>query len=781
MQRPRLVTALLAVVGVIPASCLTVLPAHAQQGASVTQAALPSAPGGAAPCPWVRSSAEPADRARLLLSKMTLDDKIGMIHGTARPLQAYGPVHAGQVAANPRLCIPALSPTDGPAGVGNNKTGVTQLPAPVALGATFDRTLATRYGQVIGAETRGKGANYALGPGIDLTRDPRAGRAFENFGEDPVHVGQMGAAEAKGIQSQGVLAVAKHLGAYTQETGRNTSHASATVDERTLNELYIAPFEALVEAKVASVMCSYNQVNNVHACNNGYLMNQVLKGRIGFSGFVISDWFGMHASTASANAGLDLQMPDSCYYDKRLRQGLAEGKVSVQRLDDMVTRILTPMFAHGLFDRAPSGSPTAKVTNPQHAAIARRVAADSMVLMKNDGVLPLKPSTHRIAVIGSAAGRNVLASGGGSAHVIADSITTPLQGISRRAAKNNAQVTYYGGILPAQAAKQAANADVAVVVVKSYSSENKDQRHTKLSLVDRNLIEATRKANPRTVVVLNTGSAVDLPFADRVPALISAWYPGQEYGTALASVLFGDVNPSGRLPVTFAASPAHLPAAAKERFPGGRHDEGLAIGYRWYDKQKITPAFPFGHGLSYTKFTYSGLSVGSASADGSIPVSVEVSNAGNRPGAVVPQVYVSQPARVAGPPKALADFTKISLAPGEKKRVTMKISARALSVFDTAKHQFVNLAGERTIFVGDSAAHLPLTGKVVVTRTTATSRPTPAPYPGQPTGNETRQEAAKDRRVCGAAGFMGGGIGFISYFGLPPFKQAVEKPTDAMM
>ncbi|GAB76626.1 beta-glucosidase [Austwickia chelonae] len=776
MPRPRLATALLAVVGIVPASCFTALPAQAQPSTTTQEA-----PAATTPCPWVGSSAAPVDRARSLLSHMTLDDKIGMIHGTARPLQAYGPVHAGQVAANPRLCIPALSPTDGPAGVGNNKTGVTQLPAPVALGATFDRMLATRYGQVIGAETRGKGANYALGPGVDLTRDPRAGRAFENFGEDPVHVGQMGAAEARGIQSQGVLAVAKHLGAYTQETGRNTSHASAIVDERTLNELYVAPFEALVEAKVASVMCSYNQVNNVHACNHGYLMNQVLKGRLGFSGFVISDWFGMHSSVASANAGLDLQMPDSCYYDKRLRQGLAEGKVSEQRLDDMVTRILTPMFAHGLFDRAPTGSPKAKVTNPGHAAVAHKVATDSMVLMKNDGVLPLKPSANGIAVIGSAAGRNVLASGGGSAHVIADKITTPLQGITRRAGKDKTPVTYYGGILPAQAAKYAAAADVAVVVVKSYSSENKDQRSTQLSLVDRNLIEATRKANPRTVVVLNTGSAVDLPFADRVPALVSAWYPGQEYGTALASVLFGDTNPSGRLPVTFAASPSHLPAAAKERFPGGRHDEGLAIGYRWYDKQRITPAFPFGHGLSYTKFTYSGLTVGAESADGSIPVSVDVTNTGSRPGAVVPQVYVGQPARIAGPPKALADFTKVTLNPGERKRVTMKLSARVLSVFDTAKHQFVNLAGERTVLVGDSAANLPLVGKAVVTRTTLTSRPTSAPFPGQSQSNENRAEAARDRRVCGAAGFMGGGIGFISYFGLPPFRQAVEKPTDAML
>ncbi|MBW3086980.1 Thermostable beta-glucosidase B [Austwickia sp. TVS 96-490-7B] len=711
---------------------------------------------------------------------MTVDDKIALVHGTARPLQAYGPTYAGQVAANPRLCIPALSPTDGPAGIGNNKTGVTQLPAPVSLGATFDRDLARRYGEVIGTETAAKGANHALGPGMDVTRDPRSGRSFENFGEDPTLVGQLGAAEIRGVQSRGVLATAKHLGAYTQETARNTALGDAKVDLRTLNELYLAPFEAAVDAKVASIMCSYNKVNGVHACNNGYLMNQVLKGRMGFPGFIISDWFGMHAALASANAGLDLQMPDSCYFDQRLRKGVSEGKVSSARLDDMATRIATAMFTAGLFDKKPTGSPDAPVSTPEHAQVARQVATDSMVLMKNDDVLPLSSAVKKIAVIGSAAGRDVIASGGGSAHVVADRVVTPLQGITARAEKAGASVTHYGGILPAAAAKTAGEADVAIVVARSWFSENKDQANTSLDLVQRNIIDAVAKANKRTIVVLNTGNPVDIPFVSSVSGMISAWYPGQEFGTALAAVLWGDANPSGRLPVTFAADPADLPAASKDRFPGGHHSEGLAIGYRWYDQQKKTPAFPFGHGLSYTGFRYADLQVGADRPDGSIPVSFTVTNTGKRAGAVVPQVYVGPAPGVSGPPRTLADFVKITLAPGESRRVSVTLSARSMAHFDVATKGFVEQAGARTVWVGDSSRQLPLSGHATVSSTKAVGAVTPEPSPNQPAGNETAAESAKDTMVCGAAGFMGAGVGLASFFGLPPsmFRQGVAAPTD---
>lgn len=406
-----------------PALFLALVPALAA-GVSVPAAA---AEDPAPACPWVGSDAPAAERAAQLLAAMTLDDKLQMVHGSAGILQPYGPTYAGQVKANPRLCIPALSPTDGPAGVGNGKTGVTQLPAPIALGATWDRALARRYGEVIGAETVGKGANYALGPGLDIARDPRAGRHFEDLGEDPDLIGQLALQESQGIQSQGSLSVAKHLAAYTQETGRNTAQGDAKVDERTLQELYLAPYEPLVAGGVDSVMCSYNKVNGVHACNDTYTMTQVLKGQLGFRGFTISDWFGMHASTASANAGLDLQMPDTCYYDKRLRAAINDKLVPQARLDDMVRRITTQMFERGLFDRKVTGTPDTRVTNDKNAKVAQDVAAAGMVLMRNtDGLLPLDPArTRSMAVIGSAAGRNTLGSGGGSAHVVADKVSTP--------------------------------------------------------------------------------------------------------------------------------------------------------------------------------------------------------------------------------------------------------------------------------------------------------------------------------------------------------------------
>ena len=741
--------------------------------------AVPAAVAAESPCPWVGSTAPSAERAAKLLAAMTLDDKIQMVHGTAAPLAPYGPVQAGQVAANGRLCIPALTATDGPAGIGNAATGVTQLPAPIALGATWDRDLARRYGAVIGEEARGKGANLALGPGIDIARDPRAGRHFEDLGEDPELVSELAVAETHGIQSQGVLATAKHLAAYTQETSRNTDAGDARVDERTLQELYLAPYEKLVAAGVDSVMCSYNKVNGVHACNDTYTMTQVLKGQMGFRGFTVSDWFGMHASVASANAGLDLQMPDACYYDTRLRTALAEKRVAPQRLDDMVTRIVTPMFERGVFDRPATGTPGARVTTTANAQVGRDVAAAGTVLLKNDGLLPRAPATTRsIAVLGSAAGRTALGSGGGSAHVIADRITTPLQALSAEAARTGASFTSYTGALPSVAADKARGADVAVVVVSKLMTESKDEWDLQLSLTDRLVLEAVTRANPNTVVVLDTGAPVDVSPARGAKALLSAWYPGQDYGTVLADLLYGRRNPSGRLPVTFPASQAQLPAAARDRFPGGDHAEGLAVGYRWYAQQGLTPAFAFGSGLSYTTFSYSDLVVGAEQADGSFPVSLTVRNTGSRAGSTVPQLYADQPAGVAATPRALKDFAKIELAPGGSRRVTLTVTARDLSHCDTSQDRWVRAAGDHALWVGDSSRDLPLRGTAHVAATTATSAATPPAPAGSTAGNETAGESVKDAFVCGAGGFMAGGVGLASYFGLPAQQQAVVAPTD---
>ncbi|MCH8612976.1 beta-glucosidase [Arsenicicoccus dermatophilus] len=759
-----------------PALFLALVPALAA-GVSVPAAA---AEDPAPACPWVGSDAPAAERAAQLLAAMTLDDKLQMVHGSAGILQPYGPTYAGQVKANPRLCIPALSPTDGPAGVGNGKTGVTQLPAPIALGATWDRALARRYGEVIGAETVGKGANYALGPGLDIARDPRAGRHFEDLGEDPDLIGQLALQESQGIQSQGSLSVAKHLAAYTQETGRNTAQGDAKVDERTLQELYLAPYEPLVAGGVDSVMCSYNKVNGVHACNDTYTMTQVLKGQLGFRGFTISDWFGMHASTASANAGLDLQMPDTCYYDKRLRAAINDKLVPQARLDDMVRRITTQMFERGLFDRKVTGTPDTRVTNDKNAKVAQDVAAAGMVLMRNtDGLLPLDPArTRSMAVIGSAAGRNTLGSGGGSAHVVADKVSTPLEALAAEAAHNGTTFSSYTGAIPAAAADKARGADVAVVVVSKLVSESKDEGDLLLSATDRAILDAVTKANPNTVVVVNTGAPVDLSPAATARAVLAAWYPGQSYGVTLADVLYGRTNPSGRLPVTWPASQDQLPAAARDRFPGGEHSEGLAVGYRWYAQEKKTPLGAFGSGLSYTTFDYSGLKVGAETADGSFPVTVTVRNTGSRAGSVVPQVYVDQPAGAPATPRALKDFAKVALAPGESRQVTMTLTTRDLSHWDVAQHRWVRSAGSYPVHVGDSAVDLRLHGAAKVDATTTTSPATPAAPKGTPEGNETAGESLKDTFVCGNGGFMAGGVGLASYFGLAPQPQAVVAPTD---
>lgn len=748
---------------------------------SVATAAVPGSdlvPTAANPCPWVGSTASPVERANALLRAMTLDDKIAMVHGTAGVLQAYGPTYAGQVAANARLCIPALSPSDGPAGVGNGQTGVTQLPAPINLGATWNRDLSRQYGQVVAAEDRAKGANMMLGPDLDIARDSRWGRFFETLGEDPTLIGEMAATEVGGIHSQGVLATAKHLAAYTQETGRNTD-ASSEVDERTLQEEYLAQYQPVVDAGVDSVMCSYNEVNGVHGCNDTYTMTQALKGQMGFQGFTVSDWFGMHASLASANAGLDLQMPDACYYGTRLRTLVDEGKVSTDRLDDMVRRITARMFAQGLFDRGVDGSPDARVTTDAHVAVGARVAAEGSVLMRNnDNLLPLGSSTHSIAVIGSAAGRNAIGSGGGSAHVIADQIVTPLQGIAREAKARGVSMSSYTGALPSVAADTARKADVAVVVVSKMLVESKDQDDLNLSLTDRLVLDAVTKANPNTIVVVNSGAAVDLSPAASARAMLWMGYPGQTFGTTLANMLWGSESPSGRLPFTWPADQSKTPTSDSRRFPGGHYDEGLSVGYRWYDQNDVASLGVMGSGLTYTSFDYSNLQVGGEQADGTIPVSFTVTNTGQRAGEVVPQLYADQTASAPATPRELKDFTKISLDAGESRTVTLQLTARDLSHWDVASHRWMRDAGDYAVHVGDNAEYLPLAGTAHVATGGATSDPTPAAPAGSTVGNETAAESVKDAFVCGNGGFMAGGVGLASYVGLPPAKQAVIAPTD---
>ena len=731
-------------------------------------AALAEAPPAAAradaiaadSCPWVRSTAPVAARVAQVVAAMTLEEKIGLVHGTG------GTPYAGYVPGVPRLCIPALKLHDGPGGVADGLTGVTQLPAPVAVAASWDTSLARVYGEVIGEEEWGKGANVNLGPTVNIVRDPRWGRAFEAFGEDPYLAGQIAAAEIRGVQGRGVLSQVKHWAVYNQETFRNTSADDVTIDRRALREIYMPQFEAAIRrGGASSVMCAYSTINGTWACENAYTQDTVLKGEWRFPGFVTSDWGATHSTEEAAGHGLDMQMPDTTYFASALAAAVTAGRVPPARLDDMVGRILTQMFRFHLFDRPQAGTPSSAVTSEQHAALARSVAEQGTVLLRNAGdLLPLDPAAIRsIAVIGPGGGQDALSGGGGSAAVVAPSVVTPFAALARRAG-SGVQVRYAPGTLPPngrlpavppgslapsaggghgltvqfydnmtlsgdpvatrldsvvgadwhdrppapgvnadrwsarwtgtltapvageyafsltsddgsrlwlngvqvidnwrdqapttetakvtlaagqivpieidfyqnaggdsigfgwrvpsgtslmdEATALARSSDVAVVFAGAFETEGADLADIDLPGEQNRLIGAVAAANPRTIVVLNTGSAVTMPWADSVAAIVEAWYPGQEDGDAIASVLFGDVNPAGKLPVSFPRRLADVPAASPDRWPGMdgrvRYSEGLLVGYRWYAAKGITPLYPFGFGLSYTTFRLAKLRV----------------------------------------------------------------------------------------------------------------------------------------------------------------------------
>jgi beta-glucosidase len=425
------------------------------QVGSLAAMALVAAGGGAAPaiapsaatadsCPWVHATAPIAARVSQVVAAMTLDEKIRLLHG------APGSPYVGYVPALPRLCMPALKLEDGPAGVADGMTGVTQLPAPVALAASWDTALARAYGAVIGAEEWGKGANVNLGPTVNIVRDPRWGRAFETYGEDPHLAGQLAVAEIRGVQGEGVLAQVKHWVAYNQETFRNTPADDVVIGRRALHEIYMPQFEAAVgRGGASSVMCSYSTIDGTWACENGYTQDSVLKGAWRFPGFITSDWGATHSTVAAANNGLDMQMPDTVYFGAALEAAVQAGRVPVSRLNDMVGRILTQEFRFGLFEREQTGGPSSVVTGDEHAALARRVAEQGTVLLRNQGgLLPLhRAAVHSIAVIGPGGAEDAMSGGGGSAAVVAPYVVTPFEGITKRAGAG-VEVRYAQGTLP---------------------------------------------------------------------------------------------------------------------------------------------------------------------------------------------------------------------------------------------------------------------------------------------------------------------------------------------
>jgi beta-glucosidase len=701
----------------------------------------------AAACgPWMNAQQTPAQRTSELLGAMSLGDKIQMVTGEGEfnPTTA-NPAAAGNIAANPALCIPALVLNDATSGVGDQQQLTTAFPDSIVLASAWDPPLAQQYGAALGREAFAKGVNVMLGPGVDIARNPLNGRNFEYAGEDPYLAGQAGAGIIHGIQSQHVIATVKHYALNDQETARTTDSSDAS--ERTIQEIDLPAFQAAVKAGVGSVMCSYNRINSVYACENPTMLHGVLDGQFGFSGFVMSDWGANHSTVASANAGMDMEMPGGVsnnpeYYGPALQTAVQSGQVSMATLNDMVRRIVYTMFRLGLFDHVPAegaGAAATPATNSDSIAMARKVAEEGTVLLKNgSGVLPLSGPGKRIAVIGPAAnsaGATLAEQGYGSGHVpefaYQPGVVSPLQSITSRAAQAGDVVTYADGDATDDAVAAASAADLAVVFVNDAEIEGADRPDLDVhsgtcsfadvlsptscsySPLDQNaLVSAVAAANPHTIVVIQSGGPVAMPWAGQVQGILENWFPGQVDGDAIAPVLFGDVDPSGKLPVTFPVKLSDDPLQTAAQYPGvtvpgdsvGPHSsysEGLLVGYRWYDARNIAPLFPFGYGLSYTTFRYSGIAVKRTGAGAS--VTFTVTNTGRRAGAAVGQVYVGAPASVGEPPKQLEGFRRVELHPGQSAAVTIPLGAMSFAHWDTTKHAWAVSGGTYQVMVGSSS------------------------------------------------------------------------------
>jgi beta-glucosidase len=655
--------------------------------------------------------AQAVARARQIVARMTLDEKISELHGV------HDATRYRMVPGVPRLGIPDLWMTNGPAGVGpggaSPQPPATAMPAPIALAATWDPELARTYGRIEAEETRSLGSLLFESPDINIARVPQGGRVFESFGEDPFLTGRIAVATIEGIQSTNIMANVKHYLANNQEADRHS--VNEVIGERALREIYMPAFEASIkEAHSASLMCAYPKVNGAFNCENDPLLNGVLKKEWGFDGFVLSDWGATHTTVPSALNGLDLEMPTGIYFDKELRKAVDAGEVPVSLLDEMLVRRLAKMIEFGDFGPQPKPQPIPVLA---HGAIARQIAAQGMVLLKNDGgLLPLDAASLKtVLVVGPYAVRPGTG-GGGSSHVIPLYTITPYDGLS---AELEARLTVMDGTDINAAADAAKRAQLVIVMVGDQDAEGRDQS-LELPAAQNELIKAIAKANPKTVVVVKSGSAVLMPWIDSVPVVLEAWYPGEEDGHAVADVLTGKVNPSGKLPLSFPRSVEDTLAANPEQYPGvngvAHYSEGLEVGYRAYTAHKITPLFPFGFGLSYTQFSFDGLKVSKQPGSANATVSFKVTNSGKRAGAEVAEVYLGFPAIDEGnePPLQLKAFSKVKLNPGESKTVELKLDTRAFSYWSEKAHAWTVAQGEFQVMVGDSSAHTPLKANLTI-------------------------------------------------------------------
>lgn len=702
--------------------------------------------------PWMNASLSPDERASLVLKEMTIDEKISLLHGTGMvglspmsPLAIHSNGGAGYTAGIPRLGIPPLQMSDAAYGVrmsGDNGRYSTALPSCVAGAASWDLQGGFEYGALLGRELRAQGYNMGLGGGVNLTREPRNGRTFEYMGEDPVLAGKMVASVIKGIQAQHVIGDIKHYAFNDQESGRNSINIH--IDKRAARESDLLAFEIGVEeSEPGAVMCSYNRLDGDYACENKYLLTDVLKKDWNFKNFVVTDWGGAHSTVKASAAGMDQEQPGWIFYGDALKTDVESGKVPKAEFDDHVRRILRAMFATGTVDNPPSRSVVDVLSGLK---IARELEEQSIVLLKNEGAqLPLDRSkVHSIAVIGPHADVGMI-SGGGSAQVdppAGNAImppgkgqtrwleavwfpTSPLESVRSKAA--GATVEFNSGADPAAAATLAKNSDVAIVFAYQWESEDMDLPSLSLPENQDDLISKVAQANPHTIVVLETGGPVTMPWVDKVSAIAEAWYAGSAGSDAVANVLFGDVNPSAKLPLTFPRSDADLPhptivkpPAASLVKPGPEpwkqiaaglapfqltYDEGVKVGYKWYDAENKPVLFPFGHGLSYTTFSYSNLRV----TPGKNPqVAFTLTNTGSRAGTEVAEVYTSLPASASEPPKRLVGWSKVQLKAGESKEVTVEVNPKYLSIYNVEQNGWQLLPGEYDFMVGGSSQNLPL-------------------------------------------------------------------------
>jgi len=687
----------------------------------------------------------PDDRADMVLKKMTLDEKIELMHGNGmenwgRPMPnaILSNGGAGFVFGVARLGIPMIQMSDAAYGVrdsAENGRYSTALPADIALAATWDVQAACEYDGLIGRELRAQGYNMSLGGGVNLTREPRNGRTFEYLGEDPILAGTMVGNRIKCEQAQHVIADIKHYAVNDQESGRE--EVNAIIGKRAMQESDLLAFKIGIEiGKPGAVMCAYNAVNGDFSCENRYLLTDVLKKSWNFKGFVLSDWGGAHSTAKASAAGLDHEEPLDDFYGDKLKKLVVSGAIPMSELDEHVRRVLRSEFVSGIVD-----FPTQKsvVDVEGGLEISRQLAERSIVLLKNDGTLPLNSDSARsIAIIGAHSDKEMI-SGGGSAQVDPPGHTapewlehvwfptSPLAAVTARAP--SARVQFDSGADLESAAAVAKRADVAIVFAYQWMSESVDLPDLSLPDGQDALIQKVAAVNAHTIVVLETGSAVTMPWIGKVSGVVEAWYAGSKGADAVAHILFGDTNPSAKLPITFPLSEADLPhprlvmpppefvepvpgkPAAKPAF-NVKYDEGLKVGYKWYDAENKKVLFPFGYGLSYTTYSYSDLKVNAGSA-GTI-VTFSVKNTGRRAGAEIAEIYVALPQDAGEPPKRLVGWAKVDLKPGESKEASAAIDSSYLSIYDESLDAWKLVPGIYSFMLGGSSQELPLVATVAL-------------------------------------------------------------------